>query len=96
MIVVTIEVKPSRDPVLLSIHVISVENGRNVSHSEPSIFSIFDPTIFVFSGLSRNGMEYGMEVFGIGTETGWMFFHPYLRNSVFGRNFFVFVPDYKP
>ena len=39
-------------------------------------------------------MECGTEVFRIGTETGRVFFRPYLRNSVFGQNFPVFVLDF--
>ena len=59
-------------------------------------FSTFDPSVSVFSEKSGTGSESGSEVVGIWTEVEMAFFRPYFRNSVFGRNFSVFVPDFLP
>lgn len=54
MIVVTIEVKPSRDPGLLSIHVISVENRQIFSRPEPSVFLYLTrPFLYFWDNLKK-------------------------------------------
>jgi hypothetical protein len=62
--------------------------------SRPVRFFTFDPTVFVLSEKSGSGTGRGSEDLGIRTETGMMFFHPYFRSSIFGRNFSEFVSNF--
>ena len=62
----------------------------------PVPFSILDPSVSVFLEKSGTGSESGSEVVGIRTEVEMAFFRPYFRNSIFGQNFSVFIPDFLP